>query len=208
MEFIAWPKTPRLFRDVTITEKIDGTNAAVIVTELGIGAQSRNRLISPDADNAGFAKWVAEHADFLAATLGPGHHFGEWWGSGIQRGYGLTNGNKLFSLFNTAKWAGLDASPDADAIGLGVVPTLYIGPFDTDEIWLSLERLANFGSVAAPGFDRPEGVCIFHHASRQVFKATLDGDLPKDAVAACATIKRAGNVTPISNGRTMLPRAA
>lgn len=29
IEFKAWPKIPRLFRDVIITEKIDGTNAAI-----------------------------------------------------------------------------------------------------------------------------------------------------------------------------------
>ena len=54
IEFRAWPKTPRLNgASMVITEKIDGTNACIIVTEDGrrIGAQSRNRLISPGDDN-------------------------------------------------------------------------------------------------------------------------------------------------------------
>ena len=29
IEFKEWPKTPRLLRNITITEKIDGTNAAI-----------------------------------------------------------------------------------------------------------------------------------------------------------------------------------
>ncbi len=180
MEFVGWPKTPRLFRDVTITEKIDGTNAAVIVDGgTVVAAQSRKRIITPDSDNHGFARWAYTHADQLGELLGPGHHFGEWWGSGIQRGYRLNH--KRFSLFNTQKWDGLRFSPDALAIGLDVVPVLYIGPFDTREVTDALEYLAEFGSVAAD-FDRPEGVCVFHHASRQIYKATLDGDLPKDNV--------------------------
>src|SRR5690242_770744 len=60
--FQAWPKIPRLFRRFIITEKIDGTNAAVVVTEDGeVLAQSRTRFITPDSDNFGFAAWVKEH---------------------------------------------------------------------------------------------------------------------------------------------------
>lgn len=34
IEFEAWPKTPRLNRDIVITEKIDGTNAAIQIVKL------------------------------------------------------------------------------------------------------------------------------------------------------------------------------
>lgn len=34
IEFEAWPKTPRLNRDIVITEKIDGTNAAIQIIKL------------------------------------------------------------------------------------------------------------------------------------------------------------------------------
>jgi hypothetical protein len=48
IEFQAFPKIPRLVRDCVITEKLDGTNASIIITEDGqIGAASRNRLITP-----------------------------------------------------------------------------------------------------------------------------------------------------------------
>jgi hypothetical protein len=188
IEFRAWPKTPRLFKDVIITEKIDGTNACVIVTPDGaIGAQSRNRLISPDADNYGFARWATENAGALVDTLGVGYHYGEWWGSGIQRGYGLTHGEKRFSLFNTGRWWKNDGPVEdlANVDGLGVVPVLAARQLDATSSVLStvIERLKTFGSEAAPGFMNPEGVMVFHSAARQTFKVLFDGDQPKSLAA-------------------------
>ena len=103
-EFVAFPKIPRLVRDIIITEKIDGTNASVYVGEDGqVMAGSRSRWITPTDDNFGFAKWVAANADELRTGLGIGTHYGEWWGAGVQRKYGLTE--KRFSLFNVSRWA-------------------------------------------------------------------------------------------------------
>lgn len=181
-EFVPWPKTPRLNRDIVITEKIDGTNACIVVSDDGteVGAQSRNRLITPEADNGGFARWVYSNSDILIDILGPGHHFGEWWGSGIQRGYGLSKGEKRFSLFNTSRWADVDFP----ILGLGVVPTLYTGPMSMNAVWDSLEGLRSYGSAAAPGFDRPEGVVLFHTAANQTFKVLLENDdMPKGVAA-------------------------
>lgn len=175
IEFKPWPKTPRLFRSILITEKLDGTNAAVIVTDDGrVAAQSRNRLITPDADNYGFARWVHARSDKLAATLGPGHHYGEWWGSGIQRGYGLTGGDKRLSLFNTHRYK--DAPLD-EVDGLGLVPELArINTLDSMAISEVLDGLRSNGSTAAPGFMRPEGVIVFLSASQQVYKVLLEND--------------------------------
>ena len=104
MEFREFPKMARLSREVIITEKLDGTNAQIYISDDGqtmlIG--SRTRWITPQDDNHGFAKWAESHRDELL-TLGPGRHFGEWWGQGIQRGYGLKE--KRFSLFNVQRWA-------------------------------------------------------------------------------------------------------
>lgn len=131
-EFVGFPKIARLNREIVVTEKIDGTNAQVEITEDGIvRAGSRNRYITPEGDNHGFAAWVRDNADDLR-RLGPGRHFGEWWGSGIQSGYGLPKGEKRFSLFNVSRWDddvlneedGLPARPRC----CGVVPTLYRGP--------------------------------------------------------------------------------
>lgn len=167
-EFVGWPKIARLNRDIVITEKLDGTNAAIGITDNGdIYAQSRKRIITPDADNYGFARWVQDNAAELS-KLGPGLHFGEWWGQGIQRNYGLDE--KRFSLFNTERWQ-MDELP---AI-VHMVPVIYRGPFDQDEIGLALESLY-FGSYAAPDFMQPEGIVIYHTAARSMFKVTLEND--------------------------------
>lgn len=174
IEFEAFPKIARLNRGMVITEKIDGTNAAVIITEEGeIGAQSRNRLITPEADNYGFAGWVSRNAQALVEVLGPGRHFGEWWGSGIQRGYGLTGPDKRFSLFNSARWADTDLSAIA---GLGTVPVIHTGPFDVAMINSAVDALGVVGSYAAPGFMKPEGVVVWQAAARTMFKVTVDKD--------------------------------
>lgn len=173
IEFEPWPKTARLFRDGVITEKIDGTNACVGFTDGGVMfCQSRKRLITPDMDNHGFAKWCHGNYETLWADLGPGRHFGEWWGAGIQRGYWRQGTDRTFSLFNLDKWYGAAfATPS-----LSTVPLLYRGTFDTEVIRLIAALLADSGSAASPRYPYPEGICIYHTASRTVYKYTLDGD--------------------------------
>ncbi len=173
--FEPWPKIHRLERDIVITEKIDGTNAGVFISEeMEVYASSRKRWIEPGDDAFGFAAWVQENAETLVADLGAGMHFGEWWGSGIQRKYGLTNGDKRFSLFNTRQWSaknGHFATPSVAS-----TPVLYEGPLSFIEIHKAREGLSDDGSRAAPGFMRPEGIVIFHIASQTPFKWTFDGD--------------------------------
>jgi hypothetical protein len=169
IEFRAFPKIARLNRAIIITEKLDGTNACVVVGEDGtVSAQSRSRVIVPGADNFGFASWVAAHADELRA-LGPGYHFGEWWGAGIQRGYGLKE--KRFSLFNTHRWG---AALDRPAC-CHVVPVLHTS-VGFNEVVGIVESLRSNGSVAAPGFMNPEGIVAFHTASSTLFKVLLEND--------------------------------
>jgi hypothetical protein len=170
MEFEEFPKIARLSRECTITEKIDGTNGCIFVQEDGsIMIGSRTRWITPVDDNFGFAKWVHEHMDELA-TLGPGRHFGEWWGAGIQRKYGQER--KRFSLFNTFRWTDDAVRPAC----CDVVPILYQGLFTTDAVGTAIERLQTLGSVAAPGFMNAEGLIVYHHAAKQYFKKTLHKD--------------------------------
>lgn len=177
--FQEWPKTKRLFRDIVITEKLDGTNAGIHVSEDGrVAAQSRNRMITPEHDNYGFARWVDENREEIARILGPGLHFGEFWGRGIARKYGLTA--RRFSLFNTARYVEqfpmLENGLELEGGSLDVVPVLYEGPFSEAEITSWLESLRKYGSVAAPGFMNPEGICIFHTQTRMVLKVTLDAN--------------------------------
>lgn len=168
--FKAFPKIPRLRRGCVITEKIDGTNAQVHVTEDGrVFAGSRTRWITPEQDNYGFARWVKEHEDELRTGLGIGTHYGEWWGSGIQRKYGLTE--KRFSLFNVSRWTD-DVRPKC----CHVVPLLVTGPMNDDTINAALEILRTKGSQAAPGFMKPEGIVTYHAASGSLFKTLLEND--------------------------------
>lgn len=170
MEFTEFPKIARLTRQCIVTEKIDGTNAQVYVTEDGrVLAGSRNRYVTPDADNYGFAAWVKAHEDELRQGLGVGRHYGEWWGSGIQRGYGLEKGEKRFSLFNTSRW-----NAETKPACCHVVPVLFEGEFSTEKIDEVLSDLRDLGSAASLGFMRPEGVVIYHTAARLYFKKTLD----------------------------------
>ena len=167
-QFAAFKKIPRLSRDCTISCKLDGTNAQVFISEdgLSIKAGSRNRWITPGDDNFGFAAWVEEHRDELL-TLGPGRHFGEWIGKGIQRNYGLAD--RRFYMFNTA----FD-KPLPECVKL--VPVLYQGPFTTFAVDACLNRLRETGSAAVEGFMQPEGVCVYHHAACSYFKKTLEND--------------------------------
>lgn len=170
MEFVPFPKIARLSRECIITEKIDGTNASILITEDGkVQAASRTRWITPEDDNFGFAAWVKSHEDEIRTGLGLGHHFGEWWGGKIQRGYGLKE--KRFSLFNVTRWK--DQPLPA---GIQLVPVLYEGIFDTNEINESIRHLSVVGSLAAPGFMDPEGVVIYHAAANMMFKKTIKGD--------------------------------
>jgi hypothetical protein len=168
MEFKEFEKISRLKRNVVITEKIDGTNACVVISPEGIvSAQSRSKVITPDDDNYGFARWVEDNAEQLAG-LGEGYHFGEWWGAGIQRRYGMDR--KVFSLFNCGRWHADNPPPPC----CSVVPIIAQGHLtDADK---ALEDLNANGSRAAPGFMKPEGIIVYHSAARMYFKMTIEKD--------------------------------
>lgn len=171
-EFISFYKIPRLSKDCIISEKLDGTNGQIFIGENGeflVG--SRTRWITPKNDNFGFAKWAYEHKEELM-ELGKGRHFGEWWGSGIQRGYGLPKGEKRFSLFNTIRWCMYPEQPFC----CNVVPILYRGLFTSQAVEDCLAYLQLKGSQAAPGFMKPEGVVVYHIAGNVSFKKTIEND--------------------------------
>lgn len=192
--FTEFPKIARLSRECIITEKIDGTNAQVYIGEDGqFLTGSRTRWITPEEDNHGFSRWAHDHKDELM-KLGPGRHFGEWWGSGIQRGYGLQKGEKRWSLFNVSRWALHGTEPkqiptedprvfktqDVLPACCGLVPVLWRGMFDEAPVLGILNGMRTNGSAAAPGFMKPEGIIIFHVAGNVGFKKTLEKDeVPK-----------------------------
>lgn len=213
-KFPAWPKTPRLNRNVCITEKIDGTNGLISIGRVpfGSGAEqrdgyitvadfdaplggdglpqwewqirvgSRRRWLTPSADNFGFFKWVNDNAVELV-RLGPGHHYGEWYGHGIQRGYGLTE--RRFALFNVGRWKdarqplwqGAEGYPYPRAVQVPdcvtTVPLLLVTTGDRRDVWaaITIGALEKAGSAAVPGFERPEGIIIFNEAHSTYEKA-------------------------------------
>lgn len=201
--FEPFPKLTRFSHDWTITEKIDGTNAQIIVTPyqanltltdggsgLGLGgderllpttlavvdkmailAGSRTRLLTPEDDNYGFAKWVQRNATELVG-LGEGRHFGEWCGLEIKRNYALAE--KRFVLFNAHRWTFDSHKPSC----VDVVPVLGSGYFDnpSQAFQAILADLKQDGSVYSPGFMNPEGVVMYHRPSNTLFKKTFDYD--------------------------------
>lgn len=198
MDFVEFDKISRLNRDVVVTEKIDGTNGQIHIrradavpdslltskfeyeegydTKINIfdvphfiraGSRSRWVVNVGSDDNSGFGRWVKANAEELA-KLGEGAHFGEWWGAGIQRKYGLND--KRFSLFNVHRW-----TPENKPTCCLTVPIIS-EDVGFDCVYEAIEFLKRNGSVAAPGFLKPEGVVAFHTHSRALFKMTIEKD--------------------------------
>ncbi|GAB3847381.1 hypothetical protein GCM10029963_28770 [Micromonospora andamanensis] len=151
-------------------------------------------MARPGADNFGFAGWVSQNAVELC-NLGPGRHYGEWFGHGIQRGYGLDE--RRFALFNVGRW--FDPRHQADD-GLRenfpkaqpcpevatVVPVLYAGPGDdlTFAVRMCVRGLRSAGSLMVDGFPNPEGLIVYHQAGGHTYKVLLEGDDRPKGVAA------------------------
>lgn len=155
VDFVAWPKIPRnVLGGMVITEKMDGTNACVIIEEGKIvGVQSRKRMINvgKENDNYGFASYVSQNEEkFL--QLGEGRHYGEWAGLGI-------NGNphclpiKEFYLFDTRRWGEHNPPPE----GIKVVRTLYNDRVDLDVVDSVMNQLADYAKEQ--GY-KPEGIVV------------------------------------------------
>jgi len=99
--------------------ELHGTNASVVFPENGqIVVQSRTRIITPEHDNAGFAKWVTENEEWFVTLrrvlreefkLANGFVvYGEWCGQGIQKGVAISQVSKRFVVFSIAVLKGED----------------------------------------------------------------------------------------------------
>lgn len=195
LEFEPFPKIGRLKRPIIISEKLDGTNAQILITDVNAAEEtypdgtyvqqvtvdskdyyvmfaSRQKYIKVGDDNYGFAAHFTPKAAALVAALGEGRHFGEWWGKGIQRGYGLTE--KRFSLFNTMRWDSPEQLERLVPVGIHVVPVLYRGPMTETQPYV--DELKAKGSWASFGYMDPEGIVVYHMATRTMFKQTIDKD--------------------------------
>lgn len=173
IEFAGFDSIERLQQPITITEKIHGTNAQILIDGADIYAGSRTRWITPDDDNYNFAKWVYGSRVELIRVLGDGQHFGEWYGSGINAGYGMST--KRFALFNTHRWTPVrDAGELPD--GVDVVPVLYAGPFTATIIDETMAALKASGSILVPRYAKPEGIVIRFDRSKVLMKRTFEAE--------------------------------
>ena len=93
------------------TVKLHGTNAAVGVLNDGTQwSQSRENIITPEKDNAGFATFAYKNREFFAGILNKIQYdrevykgfivYGEWCGKGIQKGVAISEVEKMFVVFN------------------------------------------------------------------------------------------------------------
>lgn len=176
VEFIPWPKISRPKNNlITITEKMDGTNACIVIQDGEIKAvQSRNRFIQPGNDNAGFAHYVETNKEILLG-LGDGYHFGEWVGPGIQKNpHKLTE--KTFFIFNTFRPE--ETLPE----GIKAVKVLYEGPYSDLEINKAYTEL----KIRAEQEEYiPEGIIVYFHMTKSRIKYTYnnqDGKWTNDGI--------------------------
>lgn len=86
---------------------VHNSNGAIVLDQNGISCQSRNNIITPESDNAGFAAFVAgrnveplfEKIKGFGITDLPICIFGEWAGKGIQKGVAVSELDRMFVVF-------------------------------------------------------------------------------------------------------------
>jgi hypothetical protein len=193
VDFKAYPKTHRIGTEqYTITEKVDGTNGVVYVhkakpADFRVGkdrsyvkAGSRSRWLEDDGskkwDNHGFGEWVMENERALI-ELPEGFHYGEWYGRGINRNYGLKD--RRFMLFDYARYDKLITNNnilgdliETETVLADVVTYDYL----SIAIKLNSACLSVEGSVHVRGFSDPEGLIIRSKLRPAVYKYIIRKD--------------------------------
>lgn len=155
---------------MSITQKLHGSNAQIYIyrdenNELQLKVGSRNRWVTPEDDNFGFAKFVYENKEEFISKLGEGRHFGEWCGPGINSGEGLKE--KQLFLFNWRRWQ------DAELPNrVSTVPLIHSGGLTQWIIDDVMSDLKTHGSKLVKGFMKPEGIVI--EIGDQLYKKTFD----------------------------------
>ena len=203
-----------------ISEKVDGTNGLIEVAKVGkIGVDietnsafpsftyntetqvrfgSRNRYITFNNDNAGFANFFRHYEtklkdiakDIIVAanseasqtnekpTEGyPFRIYGEWFGRGIQRDYGLKD--KFFMPFSYFYAEKLIEYQVPNIITPNV---MYTGKFSMEVVNTCMQQLKLNGSGLVKDYKQPEGIVIFFPKYNFRLKETFDGAKWKDVV--------------------------
>ena len=115
--------------------KLHGTNAAVQVhTDGTVVAQSRETIITPEKDNAGFARWVESVKDRWTEAEGY-ILYGEWIGPGVQKNVAVSQiPKKVFAVFAARPLHNLNnlvVEPDELSLLTYGVPDVYVLPWYT-----------------------------------------------------------------------------
>lgn len=118
--------------------KLHGTNAAVQILANGnVVCQSRESILSPEKDNAGFARWVKEYEPNWRNVKGPNGEpvilYGEWIGPGIQKGVAVNQiPKKSFAVF-AARPLLEDGTPEPDILWVepSILEEIMVGVPDT-----------------------------------------------------------------------------
>lgn len=167
-EHVKFPSIPRWENEVYyVTEKIDGTNAVITILEDGTFLTgSRNKWITPEDDNFGFSRWAHNNKEELM-KLGEGSHYGEWYGLGIQRGYGLSE--KRFMLFNNHRWG--KHNPETPNC-VEVASSFCTSSVINTQRWFA--ELKEKGSIHVPGFMKPEGLVAYCKLTQKCYKLIMD----------------------------------
>lgn len=116
-----WHSTPLPTLTFQGTVKLHGTNAAVVSDGTQIWHQSRERIITPLSDNAGFSQFATFRRDYFANVIAHLRTFlninstttklaiyGEFCGGNIQSGVAINGLEKMFVVF------GASVGEDAD----------------------------------------------------------------------------------------------
>ena len=132
----------------TGTVKLHGTNAAIGYSKQdGLWCQSRERILSIEKDNAGFAFWAESNkeywTDILGSLVSPPFDYdtvmvyGEWAGGNIQKGVGLSETNKAFYPFY------LEYTIEGEVVKKVTTPLV-----DTQDNWLYKEDIGVYAITA------------------------------------------------------------
>lgn len=177
--FKSFPKIPRLSNETfTISEKVDGSNGLIFIRiDPGYSsvmvAGSRSRWLYNDGtetwDNFGFGRWVRDNKDSLWG-LGAGYHFGEWYGQGINRNYGLKD--RKFMLFDAKRYQGMHVFPE-----IVQMERVFAANVSFDILMYTIDHVINDlyrdGSSIVRGYMKPEGIIVRSDLTNKVYKVLI-----------------------------------
>ncbi len=140
--------------------KLHGTNCAVQTTDAGIVCQSRNMILTPEADHKGFAKWAHGHASYWTSLPVGLVVFGEWCGPGIEKGMAISaSPTKLFCVFGIQRGEELIYEPSEIAAILGTTPAdIHVLPWEGEPITIDFSSREALDAAAETLNDRVAAV--------------------------------------------------